>query len=76
MGFELLYTSLLFFVLASAIMYLIPERLFTKKFYNEAGLSKAEVDKHRAKPGFYRKVFLVSGSIIILLMLFVRYVIL
>lgn len=49
MADTLLFTSLLAFILASAIMFLIPEKWLAKKFYNEAGLSEAAILKNSAR---------------------------
>jgi hypothetical protein len=69
----LLYSAFLTFALGLIIMYLIPEKLFPKKFYNEARLSQSEVLRNSIKPGYYRKLFLICGSVLILTLLLVKY---
>ncbi len=64
MNNNLLFTMLTVYALSCIIIFLIPERLFPK------GHTEERIVTSR---GFYRKVFVISGAIIILIVLLVDY---
>jgi hypothetical protein len=65
------------YLLAAILMFLIPESWFPKKpYYKDMGISETDYLKTQPKQGYYRKLFLLTGLIVLAVLFLVKYIIL
>ena len=67
---------ILTYMLAAFIILLIPESWFRKQdFYHEMGVKNPHLRSHVRKPGYYIRLFLLSGLAVVLLIICVKHLV-